>query len=215
MNWAEVADRSGAPGGVLPDFLAPALDAVPGGLASRLGPCRVLLLAHLSDPEAASRWTATGAGLEVELAVADADPHDLALELLVCLGQVLWESTRPEERAAWLGLLDAEIRANVEGEIDEEALEEKRRLSASRSLARSPRRLLRYAGVSFAATLAEYVHALWHDVTVRTGPEHLPPEWLRRRLRLFERWFPPPPASRLFADCDPPPSGDTGSDSAV
>ena len=29
------------------------------------------------------------------------------------------------------------------------------------------------------------------DVTLRSGPEHLPAEWLRRRLELFERWFPP------------------------
>lgn len=198
MAWAEVTDRSAAPAEVWRDFLGPALDAAPEGLASRLGPCRVLLVSRLGDPEASSRWTRTETGLEVELAVADAGPHDLALELLVCLGQALWESTTPEERAAWLQLLDAEIRGKVCGEIDEETLDEKRRLLGSRALARSPRRLLRYAGVSFAATLAEYVHALWHDVTVRTGPEHLPPEWLRRRLELFERWFPPAPGHDLF-----------------
>lgn len=198
MRWAEVADRSATPAEFVRDFLDPALDAVPEGLASRLGPCRVLLVARLAEPDGTSRWTETVTGLEVELAVADADPHDLALELLLCLGQALWESTTPEERAAWLKLLDAEMRARVSGEIDEEALEEKRRLLGSRTLARSPRRLLRYAGISFAATLAEYLHALWHDVTVRAGPEYLPPEWLRRRLELFERWFPPAPGRDLF-----------------
>lgn len=135
----------------------------------------------------------------MELAVAEAEPHDLALEALLCLGQALWESTTAQERAAWLKLLDAEMCENVEGEIDEEALEEKRQLLGSRTLAGSARRLLRYAGVAFASTLAEYVHALWHDVTVRSGPEHLPAEWLRRRLELFERWFPPPRGRRLFA----------------
>jgi hypothetical protein len=199
MSWAEVTDHSGAPDGTLRDVIAPALDAVPAGLASRLGPCHVLLVVCLADPEATSQWTATGTGLEVEVAVAAADPHDLALEAFVCLGQALWESTTPEERAAWLKLLEAEMRENVTGEIDEEALEEKRRLLGSRTLARSPRRLLRYAGVCFASTLAEYIHALWHDVTVRSGPEHLPAEWLRRRLELFERWFPPPAGHRLFA----------------
>lgn len=138
-----------------------------------------------------SRWRAGSGRIEVELAAGEAEPHDVALELLVCLGQAAWEALAPEESSAWLRLLDAEIRSNVEGEIDEEALEEKRRLFSSRALARSSRRLLRYAGAAFAGTLAEYVHALWHDVGVRVGPEHLPPAWLRRRLELFERWFPP------------------------
>jgi len=200
MSWVEVTDHSGASEGALGQFIAPALDAVPARLASRLGRCQILLLPRLADPEATSQWTATGSGLEVEVAVGGADPHDLALEALLCLGQALWESTTPEERAAWLKLLDAEMRENVAGEIDEEALEEKRRLLGSRTLARSPRRLLRYAGVSFASTLAEYIHALWHDVTVRSGPDHLPAEWLRRRLELFEGWFPPPPGRRLFAE---------------
>jgi hypothetical protein len=199
MSWAEVTNRSGAPDGTLRDFVAPAVDAVPAGLALRLGPCHILLMPHLADPEATSRWSQTRTGIIIELAAGDADPHDLALELLLCLGQVLWELTTVGERSSWLKLLDAEMCENVAGEIDEEALEEKRRLLGSRTLARSPRRLLRYAGVSFASTLAEYIHALWHDVTVRSGPEHLPAEWLRRRLELFERWFPPPPGRRLFA----------------
>jgi hypothetical protein len=54
----------------------------------------------------------------------------------------------------------------VTGEIDEQALEEKRWLLSSAVLARSRNRLLRYAGASFASTAAEYVHCLWHDVTV-------------------------------------------------
>jgi len=195
MSWVRLTGESPT----ILEFIAPALDAVPEGLASRLGPCRILLLPHLADPEATSQWTATGTGLEVEVAVSGAEPHDLALEALLCLGQALWESTTREERAAWLKLLDAEMRENVAGEIDEEAMEEKRRLLGSRTLARSPRRLLRYAGVAFASTLAEYIHALWHDVTVRSGPEHLPAECLRRRLELFERWFPPRTGRRLFA----------------
>jgi hypothetical protein len=51
------------------------------------------------------------------------------------------------------------------------------------------RRLQRYAGVSFASTAAEYIHCMWHDVTVRTGLEHLPAEWLRDRLEFMARFF--------------------------
>ncbi len=202
--WAEVTDHSGAAAQAVRDFVRPALEAVPPSLASRLGMCRVNLFPSLGGAGVTSRWSRSGNRLQIDLSVSSFEPHDLALELLMCIGQVVWESAAGQERAAWLKLLDGEISAGVEGEIDEETLEEKRRLLSSRALAASPRRLLRYAGAAFAATLAEYVHALWHDVTVRTGPEHLPPEWLRRRLALFERWFPPEGGRRLYPERHPP-----------
>ncbi len=197
ITWAEVMDYSGSAEAER-EFIRPALESVPASLASRLGACRVILVPSLEAGETTSRWMRRGYRIDVEVAVAGTEPHDVALELLLCLGQVVWEVLTPEEGAVWLKLLDAEIRAKVEGEIDEEALAEKRRLLSSRALAGSPRRLLRYAGAAFAGTLAEYVHALWHDVNVRIGPEYLPPEWLRVRLELFERWFPPEGGRRLF-----------------
>ena|SRR2546430_12785496 len=90
------------------------------------------------------------------------------------------------------------VRLGVSGEIDEEALKEKRALFSRRACARSRTHLERYACASFAGTVAEYVHCLWHDVTVRTGREHLPSVWLRRRLQLLARWFPPDRGHRLF-----------------
>jgi len=177
-------------------FLLPALEAVPEGVWARLGRCRIQL--RPGEVEYSSRWTAEEGLLEVELAAGDVEAHDLALEALLCLGQALWDELEAPEYASWLEALSREIRAGVTGEIDEAALEQKRRLTESRVAARSRRRLERYARASFAGTFAEYVHALWHDVTVRTGPEHLPPDWLRRRLELVSRWFPPRPGYRLF-----------------
>ena len=46
--------------------------------------------------------------------------------------------------------------------------------------------------------LFQYIHSLWHDVTVRTSEEHLPAQWLRRRLEFLARWFPPDRGHRLF-----------------
>jgi hypothetical protein len=178
------------------EFLVPALEAVPHEVWARLGRCRIRLAPVEADWS--SRWTAGEGWIEIELAAGGAEAHDLALEALLCLGQSLWDELEAAEYEAWLELLGREIQAGVTGEIDETALEEKRRLVASRVTARSRRRLERYAQASFAATFAEYVHALWHDVTVRTGPEHLPPEWLRRRLELLLGWFAPRPGYRLF-----------------
>jgi hypothetical protein len=120
------------------------------------------------------------------------------VELLLCLGQALWEKLSDAEiRAYWL-LMDEEIRAGIDGEIDEQPLEEKRYLLGSRFHARSPRQLARYGRASFAGTAAEYVHCLWHEVTARTGPNYLPAPQLRRRLELLARWFPPDRGFRLF-----------------
>jgi len=172
-----------------------AVRAVPRAMAARLGPCGVQLAER---PGFGSRWRRTAAGLEVVVATAGVTPHDVALELLLCLGQALWETTTPAEREAWWTLLGGEIEAGVLGEIDEDALGEKRALLTGRASARSRRRFLRYARASFSATAAEYVHCLWHDVTVRTGTPHLAPRWLRRRLQLMAGWFPPNPGYALF-----------------
>jgi hypothetical protein len=112
---------------------------------------------------------------------------------------VLWDALRDTEQRAWLGVLATEIDDDVTGEIDEDALAEKRKLMASAAASRSRRRLEVYARASFAGTAAEYVHALWHDVTVRSGPDYLNARHLRIRLKLLASMFPPDAGYRLFS----------------
>lgn len=188
---------SGASRALVCEFIRPAVKAVPSTMARRLGFCRSTLLAE-AKPGVASRWTITDSGLEVSLATAGVEAHDVAMELLLCLGQALWERLSEAELCAYWLLLREEIGKGVEGEIDEQALEEKRSLFASRANAESAARLMRYGRASFAGTAAEYVHSLWHDVTVRTGPDYLPAPQLRRRLELLAGWFPPDRGYRLF-----------------
>jgi hypothetical protein len=154
----------------------------------------------LEDAEAVSRWTLDQRTFRIEAATESEEPHDVAMEILVCLGQALWEVCKPDECVKWLGIVGKEIDSGVTGEIDEASLEAKRNLLSGEASARNPRRLNVYARTSFAGTVAEYVHSLWHDVTIRAGPEHLPQEWLRKRLRLLDRWFPPNRGFRLFPE---------------
>jgi hypothetical protein len=137
-------------------------------------------------------------GLEVSVSTAECEAHDVAMELLTCLGQALWEKQSDEDLRAYWMLLNDEISARIEGEIDEQALEEKRSLLESRAHANDMQRLAGYGRASFAGTAAEYIHCLWHEVTVRTGPDYLPAAPLRRRLELFAQWFPPDRGFRLF-----------------
>jgi hypothetical protein len=197
-GW-RLAARPDVPEEIIRDFIRPPVRAVPRALAARLKHCRISLPSHLTSASSASQWVQTTAGVDIAVASQGIDGHELALELLLCLGQALWEIALAAEREAYLKLIGAEIEAGVPGEIDEESLREKQALLSSRAAARSPTRLERYASASFASTVAEYIHCLWHDVTIRTGREHLPAAWLRRRLELLARWFPPDRGHRLFA----------------
>jgi hypothetical protein len=179
------------------EFIRPAVRAVPSSLARRLGSYRISLPAEVATG-VASRWTITDGGLEVSVTTAGIEEHDVAMELLLCLGQALWERISDAQLREYWMVLDQEIRAGISGEIDEQALEEKRSLFESRSHGNNVKRLTGYGRASFAGTVAEYVHCLWHEVTVRTGPNYLPVEPLRRRLELMARWFPPNRGYRLF-----------------
>ena len=187
----------GTAGPLVAEFLRPAIRAVPFAMAKRLGPCRIVITSGFEASDQTSKWSVTETAVEISVAAENADAHDAALELLTCLGQVLWDKLSAAERTAYWRLLEAEIRQGIRGEIDEAAVEAKQQVLAGH--ARSPQRLEQYGLASFAATAAEYVHSLWHDVSVREGPDHLPAPQLRRRLALFARWFPPNPGYRLFA----------------
>jgi hypothetical protein len=195
-GW-KLVPSPGFSGVLLREFIRPAVRALPAAMARRLGFCRISLLAG-TEPDVASQWTETSSGLEVALASAGVEDHDLAMELLLCLGQALWGTLSESEVRTFWAVLDDEIREGVTGEIDEQALAEKRSLLSTLSRARSQARLERYGCASFAGTAAEYVHCLWHEVTIRSGAEYLPPGTLRRRLDLLARWFPPDRAHRLY-----------------
>jgi hypothetical protein len=166
-------------------------------MAGRLGSCRISLPEEVAAG-VTSRWTIANDGLKVSVTTAGCEGHDVAMELLLCLGQGLWERLSDGELRAYWMILDDEISMGIEGEIDEQALEEKRGLFERRSRGNNVKRLGCYGRASFAGTVAEYVHCLWHEVTVRSGPDHLPVPQLRRRLERLARWFPPNRGYHLF-----------------
>jgi hypothetical protein len=187
----------GTSGPLVAGFIRPVIRAVPAAIANRLGHCRIVLVSRFESPDETSQWSWTEAALEISIRVIG-EEHDTAMELLVCLGQALWQTISSPERQIFWKLIDAEIRARIESEIDEDALEAKRRLLANIESARSSLLLEQYGRASFAATAAEYIHCLWHDVTIRTGSEFLPERQLQYRLSQFARWFPPNPGYHLF-----------------
>src|ERR1035441_6961661 len=134
-GWTLSLDFS-VPQTLVREFVRPAIRAVPSAMAHRLGSCRISLRTEVGA-RAASKWTATHRRLNVTVAISEVEQHDVAMELLLCVGQALWSKLSKEEYRAYWMLLGDEINAGVEGEIDEQALDEKRSLFASRSHANS------------------------------------------------------------------------------
>ena len=196
-GWQLIAGQA-THSSLISSSIRPAVRSVPPRMARQLGPCRVSIVDELGSPAVASQWTSTDQELLISLAASGGDEHDIALELLLCLGQALWDKLSPAQSKAYWLLVDEEISAGIPGEIDEDALKQKKLLLSGRSSAASRRRLERYGMASFAGTVAEYIHSLWHDVTIRSGPDFLPAPQLRRRLEMLSRWYPPARGRRLF-----------------
>ena len=117
---------------VIGSFIRPAVRAIPLEMARQIGKCRLFLLTDLGDSDLASQWRVSPRGVEISVATEGREGHEIALELLLCLGQALWEKLTTDQLKVYWQLLDAEFQAGVKGEIDDEALTKKRILLRNR-----------------------------------------------------------------------------------
>jgi hypothetical protein len=109
-GWGLTADREIA-ATLIADFIRPAVRSVPPGMARQLGPCRISVADNLGRATVISQWAETDRGLEISLAAGGQEEHDIALALLVCLGQALWTKLSHSQANAYWLLLDGEIGA--------------------------------------------------------------------------------------------------------
>lgn len=190
-------------------------EAVPASIAARLGRLRVLVVpwvacfetgdqVSLTKPKGETHsavWLETSERIHLVLPCRELDPHDTGLEFLASIAELLRPRLADHELERFNRLLQAELRAGIAGEVDDDARAAKQPLTGSRPRRRrSPELFEHYRDISFVSTTAEYMHGLWHDVQVRLGPEHLPVRELRRRLMLLAEMFPPNPGYSLFAE---------------
>jgi len=188
--------------------------AVPNSIATRLRKVRVLVVPYIAcfDPgdtvsfakpkgeTHSAVWLETETLISLLLAGRELDPHDTGFELLASIAELVRGKLSSEELESYTQLLEGELRAGIRSEIDEEATAAKQPLLGTRTWHRNRASFERYRDVSFASTLAEYMHGLWHDVQIRVGPEHLPLPQLRRRMDLLAEMFPPNPGYHVFAE---------------
>lgn len=188
--------------------------AVPESVAKRLANLRVLLVPYVSCAEDGDRicfskpsgethssvWLETEERINLVLPCRELDAHDTGFEFLASVAELLHPRLTGPELARYAELLEAELGAGIPGEIDEDSLLAKEPLMKRRAQRRVRSAFERYRDISFAGTMAEYLHGLWHDVQIRIGPEHLPLPQLRRRMELLAEMFPPNPGYRVFAE---------------
>ncbi|HZO98941.1 MAG TPA: hypothetical protein VFD30_01480 [Terriglobia bacterium] len=187
--------------------------AIPDAVAKRLPKVRVLVVPFVgcrdsgdfvsqSKPEGETHsavWVETERLITLLLACRELDAHDTGFEFLASIAELTRTRLSSEELGRFTELLEKELHAGVQGEIDEDALAAKQSLVASRGWRRRRGSFEDYRDIAFAGTLAEYMHGLWHDVQIRVGPNHLPFPHLRRRLELMAEMFPPNPGYQVFA----------------
>jgi hypothetical protein len=188
--------------------------AVPDNMAKRIGPARVLFVPYISCmPEGdyvsfvkpggdthTSVWVDVEGVMQIVLACRELDAHDTGFEFLACVAELVRPRLSQAELAEFESLLTAELRDQVPGEIDEEAVRAKQVFRGRTARRRHREEFERYRDVSLVETLAEYMHGLWHDVQIRVGPEHLPIPQLRQRMEMLTRLFPPNEGYRVFDD---------------
>ena len=187
--------------------------AVPNTAAARIGRLRALLvpyiscapegdLVNFSKPDSGETHTSVWVEIEgtahVLLACREMDAHDTGFELLACTAELVRPRLGPSEMGDFEHLLEEELRRGVTGEIDDEAGRAKKALLRRGLRRQSVAEFGKYCEAAWVATLAEYMHGLWHDVQIRVGPEHLPVAELRRRMELMARLFPPNEGYQVF-----------------
>jgi len=187
--------------------------AVPNAAAARIGRLRVLLvpyiscapegdLVNFSKPEGVethtSVWVEVEGATHVLLACRELDPHDTGFELLACTAELVRPRLSLSEMEDFERLLEDELRRGVTGEIDEDAGRAKQAFVRRGLRRHSAEDFKKYCEAAWVATVAEYLHGLWHDVQIRVGPEHLPVADLRRRMELMARLFPPNEGYQVF-----------------
>ncbi|MDE3180212.1 MAG: hypothetical protein KGM47_11220 [Acidobacteriota bacterium] len=184
--------------------------AVPESLAARIGKLRVWVVPYVgcfsagdavcfAKPRGESHtavWVEAGGMVHLVLACREVDPHDTGFEFLASIAQLAAGKMSETEIGCFSRLLEDELRHNVSGEIDHEALDAKEAYLKARG---KDDQFESYRNISLSSTLAEYMHGLWHDVQIRTGPEHLPVALLRERMIALSGVFPPNPGYNLFA----------------
>jgi len=133
--------------------------------------------------------------------VKDEQVSDYHYFLYEALAAVVAQRAPEEVNSEWIGLMRSEIEAQVHGDVDERSWRLKQAVLRRPMPARTAGKPFReYATRAFEDTLTLYLHGVCCDIDVDPGPRQLPSRYIRKRLEVLRRLFPPPEGYAVFPE---------------
>lgn len=134
-------------------------------------------------------------------ALKDQEVADYHYHFYHLLSVLVADSMPKESLEKYAELIRSELATNVHGEVDEVSWNLKQSLVTKTNGARRNTKALKdYVRQSFVDTLTLYLHGICCDIDVEAGPRQLPSRYLRIRLQLLEKLFPPPSGYTVFPE---------------
>ena len=206
------------------EYLEEPIAALPPSVLSQLPKVSILLVPYLEKArekgagrpgevvslnrpsEDRTSWTSCVLSKEeavLAFALKDQEVADYHYHFYHLLGGLVADQWSDEGREQYTGLLRAEIEAGVHGEVDEASWNLKQAVLHRKSAKRDTKLFREYVRQSFIDTLTLFMHGICCDIDVETGPRQLPSRYLRRRLQLLEKLYPPPSGYHVFPEESP------------
>lgn len=133
--------------------------------------------------------------------VKDRDVGDYHYRFYRAIATLLVDRLPDGVMSQYLGILQEELSAAANGEVDEESWRLKQGLQRRQGkVGRNTKPFLQYGRESFIDTMTLFLHGICCDIDVEPGPRQLPSRYLRKRLSLFRSLFPPPVGYAVFPE---------------
>lgn len=134
-------------------------------------------------------------------ALKEQDVAEYHYRLYRKLAAIIAEGWSKEAGSAFKAIIREELIGMVHGEVDDDSWQAKQTLMRRQSNASRESPLFNeYVKQSFIDTLTLYLHGICCDIDVETGPRQLPSRYLRKRLNLLKRLYPPPASYAVFPE---------------
>jgi hypothetical protein len=204
------------------EYLQEPIAALPPSIAAKLPKISILLVPYLERAQGRDRkscemvsmdkpseskvsWSAKVVLSKDEAVLAfalkDQEVADYHYRLYQLLASLMADHWTDDIRKQYYALMWDELLMKVHGEVDDASWQLKQALLPTlRPVRRETNSFKAYARQSFIDTLTLYLHGICCDIDVETGPRQLPSRYLRRRLELLEKLYPPPHGYSVFPE---------------
>jgi hypothetical protein len=204
------------------EYLEEPIAALPPSVLSQLPKVSILLVPYLEKArekgagrpgeivslkrpsEDGSSWTSCVVSKEeavLAFALKDQEVADYHYHFYHLLAALVADQWAENARDQYSELIRTELDTGVHGEVDEASWNLKQAILHRKNGARRDSKLFRdYVRQSFIDTLTLYLHGICCDIDVEAGPRQIASRYLRRRLQLLEKLYPPPAGYHVFPE---------------